>query len=41
MHASGDEYFYSSFAEEADGQNFKSKFMCAENKGDSFILHKR
>ncbi len=41
MHASGDEYFYRSFADEAAGQNFKSKFMCAENKGDSFILHKR
>jgi ankyrin repeat protein/L-ascorbate metabolism protein UlaG (beta-lactamase superfamily) len=40
MHASGDEYFYRSFAEEATDQNFKSKFMCAENKGDSFILHK-
>ena len=41
MHASGDEYFYRSFAEEAADQNFKSKFVCAENKGDSFILHKR
>ena len=40
MHASGDEYFYRSFAEEAADQNFKSKFVCAENKGDSFILHK-
>ncbi len=41
MHASGDEYFYRSFAEEAVSQNFNSKFMCAENKGDSFSLHKR
>jgi ankyrin repeat protein len=41
MHASGDEYFYRSFAEEAADQKFKSKFVCAENKGDSFILHKR
>lgn len=40
MHASGDEYFYRTFAEEASDQNFKSKFVCAENKGDSFILHK-
>jgi ankyrin repeat protein/L-ascorbate metabolism protein UlaG (beta-lactamase superfamily) len=41
MHASGDEYFYSNFAEEAAEQNFKSKFMCAENRGDSFILKKQ
>ena len=36
----GDEYFYRGFAEEAADQKFKSKFVCAENKGDSFILHK-
>lgn len=41
MHASGDEYFYHSFAVEAADQNFKSEFVCAENKGDSFIIHKR
>jgi ankyrin repeat protein/L-ascorbate metabolism protein UlaG (beta-lactamase superfamily) len=41
MHASGDEYFYRSFSEEAADQNFKTGFVCAENKGDSFILPKR
>lgn len=41
MHASGDEYFYRTFAEEAADQNFKLKFVCAENRGDSFTFHKR
>jgi ankyrin repeat protein/L-ascorbate metabolism protein UlaG (beta-lactamase superfamily) len=41
MHASGDEYFYRSFAEEAAKQNFKLDFVCAENRGDSFILRKQ
>jgi ankyrin repeat protein/L-ascorbate metabolism protein UlaG (beta-lactamase superfamily) len=41
MHASGDEYFYHSFAEDAAKQNFKLNFICAENRGDSFILRKR
>jgi ankyrin repeat protein/L-ascorbate metabolism protein UlaG (beta-lactamase superfamily) len=41
MHASGDEYFYHSFAEDAADQNFKLNFVCAENRGDVFILHKQ
>lgn len=41
MHASEDEYFYRTFAEEAAGQNFKLDFVCAENKGDSFFIRKR
>jgi L-ascorbate metabolism protein UlaG (beta-lactamase superfamily) len=38
MHASGDEYVYHNFAEEAAYHSFKPKFVCAENKGDYFII---
>ncbi len=36
-HAVDNEIRYREFADEAAGQNFKSKFICAENKGDRFI----
>jgi ankyrin repeat protein len=37
QHASNAEFRYREFADEAADQNFKTKFMCAENKGDRFI----
>jgi ankyrin repeat protein len=37
MHASGDEYFYRTFSEEAAKEKFRTEFVCAENKGDAFF----
>jgi ankyrin repeat protein len=37
QHAVDNEYRYREFTDEAAEKNFKSKFMCAENKGDRFI----
>jgi len=35
-HALDSEFRYREFADEAAGEKFKSKFICAENKGDRF-----
>lgn len=37
QHAINAEYRYREFADEAAGQNFTTKFLCAEHKGDRFI----
>lgn len=40
QHAVDAEYRYREFADDASGQNFKTKFICSENKGDRYIYRK-
>jgi ankyrin repeat protein/L-ascorbate metabolism protein UlaG (beta-lactamase superfamily) len=40
MHALGFEYQYVEFASNAEKENTKTKFACAENKGDHFLFVK-
>jgi ankyrin repeat protein/L-ascorbate metabolism protein UlaG (beta-lactamase superfamily) len=40
MHVLGFEYKYQEFARDAEKENTKTKFTCAENKGDYFLYSK-
>jgi hypothetical protein len=40
MHVLGFEYLYQEFARDAEKENTKTKFACAENKGDYFLYSK-
>jgi len=40
MHVLGFEYMYQEFARDAEKENTKTKFACAENKGDYFLFAK-
>jgi ankyrin repeat protein/L-ascorbate metabolism protein UlaG (beta-lactamase superfamily) len=40
MHITGFEYQYEKFARSAEKENTKTKFACAENKGDHFLYTK-
>jgi len=40
MHVLGFEYMYQEFAHDAEKENTKTKFACAENKGDYFLFAK-